>query len=333
MGASTSDLARVRRDAGLDARFAFAQVQRATASRDISQERVEQRSEELLDAQRRFEVGAVTNVDVRTAEIDVEIAKNDLRQGEAAIGSALAELRRTLGFEPEDPLITVTAPLTRPVDRDDLLAAAALNIAVGPEIDTQKSVAQLQEGNAADARATLWPQLYGIGHAGYLESQLPNGEDVDWSVGVSLRWNLYGGGLQYAQARAAEGRRAEAMANVTAIIQQRQTILASTQEQLRALNDQIDRQERIVTLSDQNYEDARLQYNEGTITQTTLGTISLQVAEAKFQLADLIFNEIAQTIELRRQQRLPLITTTYKAGCTCPGRSTGGAACWFWFWL
>ena len=283
----TTDLARVRRDAGMDGRFA--QVQLAIENRVIAADRVRQRSEELEDAENRNQAGTVSKVDVRTTAIEVENARNGLRDAEAQIAQAMAELRRALGFDNTGPLLTVEDPLQRPADIERLLNAATANLAAGPEIDQQMAIALLETGNADDATATLYPQLFGVGRAGYLEAGPTDDDDFDWSVGLSLRWSLYSGGVQYAQARAAESRVAQAQANRLQIIQQRAAAMEQIREQLRSLADRIERQQRIVTLTDENYADARLQYQEGIITQTTLGDISLQVSEAKFGLASLIF--------------------------------------------
>jgi outer membrane protein TolC len=197
---------------------AFGRVIAADAARRAAEAGVEAAKEDLARAERRRDVGMMTDADV----LGLAVHLADLQQraiqagGDAAV--ARAELNRLMGAPIDrdvrcaEPAIAATSAGAEP-HLDALFAEAD---AARPEIRRAAAAEQLADTGRRQARAALIPQIAAQAGVDYSGTSF-NDRASSWLVGGEVRWNVSLGGAERAQrAAAAEaGTRAHAEAEDT----------------------------------------------------------------------------------------------------------------------
>jgi outer membrane protein len=258
----------------------------------VLNDRVAQRKDELQDATDLFEAGMVTNLDVREARLNLNIATDDLRSGESKFHIALVDFNLVIGRHLEKKLLQPGGNLTRPEELVEMLSQLESRFQSGTQLDLKMARHQLETSkmNLKMANGERWPLLLLVAEGEYSGEESSEMEE-SWAAGVQLRWNLYDGGTVSSKKAAA---RAD-MRNNQAVLHRTEKALHGTINKLKTevdrLNKRIQLQEQTVALSGENYEDARGLYGHGTMTLTRLGDFNLLFAEARFNLLRLYFFE------------------------------------------
>ena len=292
-----SDERLAERDAAWRARNAVAAVQLAAARLEVARGRVGQRQSELEDAEDRFAVGAVPELDVREARI--ELITNRTAQGaaEAALERARHELATAVAVSGRP--LAVAGDLERPSDLGLLLDAAEQNISAGPELEVLEAQADLSAAEHAIQRGRALPEFSAFGA---WRSQGPEVDDQQdqWRVGLSVSWSLYDGGTTWALAEAARRDRLRLAHLGDAEVRERLRILADVRTDLDSLATRITEATEAVELAAENYADARERYREGVIDRVRLGDANLQITLARLRLIDLVYEEVLAAYQLMR---------------------------------
>lgn len=278
------------RDVKIAVKSAFDTVLLQRAFLTILKDRVAQRTDELGDATDLWNAGVVTSLDVRQARLNLNFSDTELQAGEADYMASLIDFnvaigRKGIGFlwSPEGDLATapksqaLTTRLEEALDRETLL-----------DLNFREALAEAGRMSYRIARGEGLPRV------SLVASARTGGEEIDdrdesWSVGLRMDWSLLDGGRVNAGAAAAlsDARIAE-----NELSQTRKDISGRIEKigiNLASLEKRIALQRESVTLSRENYDDARGQYRAGTITQVRLGEFNLSYAEARFTLQRLLF--------------------------------------------
>ena len=272
--------------------LAFLTVLYQQARLAVLQDRVAQRKAELQDATDLFEAGMVTNLDVREARLNLHVAMDDLRSGESESHTALVDFNLIIGHAMETDLLFPEGGLNRPHALDEKLSQLETLLQEGRQMDLKMARHQLESSrmNLKMANGERWPTLLLVAGGEYSGEESSEMEE-SWSAGVRLQWNLYDGGTVSSRKAAA---RAE-LRNYQAVMNRTTRELSGTIQKLKTEVDRLDKriqlQEKTVTLSHENYEDARGLYGQGTMTLTRMGDFNLLFAEARFNLLRLYFLE------------------------------------------
>jgi outer membrane protein len=267
---------------------------------DILMDRVLQREDELEDALALREVGMVTSLDVRQAQLLRNTALDELRAQEAEYEAALIEFNLALGRSGGGELLLPDGDLERPGGLQALLEAAKAALAEEQLLELRAARNDIQSSRHEKKLATgeFLPELVLVGTAESVkEGVFQEGES--WTAGVQLRWSLFDGGLKRARRAAANANLK--LAGETLSLEEKRLAGAVRLLEVRArtLDERISIQEEALELSEFNYQDARAHYRAGTITQTRLGEFSLAYAEARFGLKNLYFLERQLMAELK----------------------------------
>jgi outer membrane protein TolC len=298
--------ARVR-DVKKDVRLAFYRVLYRKSLLDILMNRVLQREEELEDARALRDVGMVTSLDVRQAQLLRNTSLDDLRAQEAEFEAALIEFNLALGRSGGEELLLPDGDLTRAAELGALLEAAkgALEDENLLELRTARNELSSKEHEKKITTGEFLPEFALVGTAetgeflpefalvGTAES-VKEGifqEGESWTAGVRLRWNILDGGLKRAKRAAAAANLSIAGENFSIANKRLAGVVRNMEVRAKTLDERIALQEEALALSEENYSDARGHYRAGTITQTRLGEFSLSLAEARFNLKRLYFLE------------------------------------------
>ncbi len=271
-------------------RMAFDAVLFHRASVAILKDRQGQRRAELADANDLWEVGVVTSLDVRQAKLNLNFASDALTSGEADLEDALIQFNLAIGRPVEAARWSPEGELTDVADPDAVIGRLRAARGDGGLLDIRAGKARAASAGAARemTKGERWPELRAVTS---LETSGEEWDDADesWAVGVQGQWNVWDGGLTRHRRLESEAdlRRAEAELRRT------QKALAAEIDgiivDIRSIAGRIGLQKEAVTLSRENYEDARGQYRAGTITLTRLGDFNLNYAEARFNLLRLYF--------------------------------------------
>jgi outer membrane protein TolC len=195
------DVERLRRDQ--DEKRLLFQVARAFYAAVASQEaieaatRAEARARARLElAGKRAEVGEQPALAHQIERLSVEQAELEVRRARHAAAQARAALAFVLGDVEAPAVVVRPARPTPPVEADDVLAAEAAR--VREDVRLSAAAVAIAENTLDDAWWKFAPTL-GL-FAGYRYSNVAglSGQNGEWSFGANLVWQLYDGGVRYA---------------------------------------------------------------------------------------------------------------------------------------
>ena len=192
--------------------------ERLEASRQIV--KTAQTTQDAAEAQRGN--GRATLPDVLNARSATAQSLYDLEASIGAVDTARVVLREAIGVEPSDeiqvadpaglPLPTEVAQSTVDLvntakqQRPDLRAISERLEAANVELKGAKSEYLPAIGfGASVGQQALWPSINASG-----PNPLGHSNEPVWNLGISLRWNIFDGGLRRHEVEAADSRRREA---------------------------------------------------------------------------------------------------------------------------
>ncbi|AKQ64162.1 Heavy metal RND efflux outer membrane protein, CzcC family [Myxococcus hansupus] len=167
------------------------------------------------DAQNRLEVGDVERLALLRATLDRKEAEQEVvrsRNAYANAKSALAALlARPVDF---DVALPKESAVAIPVEVRDVSAAETTALERRPDAASARLDIDLARGGRKQILFEYLPDLYAT--ANYTATNVAGltGQATMWTAGLSLSWTLLDGGLREANLREANGRIAEARANL-----------------------------------------------------------------------------------------------------------------------
>lgn len=279
-----------KRQLAMQVRMAYYQALYQQAAVDILQDRLKQRNAELEDAEDLKNVGVVTSLDVRQAQLSLNLAKDELNAAQAKYQDVLIHFNVTMGrsgnetlFVPEGTLSGVDNLSSILNKVDDALKNNLLMDIQMASLETETSQIHYQF-----EKAKHYPEFALVAQA------KKNGDDFDncfnyYQIGAQISYPLFDGFLIRSQIH-------EKKANLNKSKAQQKKIKKSLEGTIRSLHVNHDSleirirlQKQAIDLSKDNYDDARGQYRAGTITITQLGEFNLSYAEARFNLLRIYF--------------------------------------------
>jgi outer membrane protein TolC len=277
---------------------AFDSVLYQKAGVEILKDRFLQRQRELEDAQRLWEVGMVTFLDVRQARLNLNFAYDSLKEMETAHMDALIDFNLALGRSMDEQLLNPESTLDK-LDSLDGMIQSLYDFVDGDafvDIELRKTEMETARLNHEVARGGYYPEFLLFSTAA-TRGESRSDMDESWSVGLHMRWHFSDGGLTRSRTAEAASRLISAREN----LKKTRKNLYGRVEQIalnhETLKQRKKNQQEAVKLAEENYEDAREQYLAGTITLTTLGEFNLRFAEARFNLIGIYFLERQLLIE------------------------------------
>lgn len=265
---------------------------------EILKDRFLQRQRELEDAQRLWEVGMVTLLDVRQARLNLNFAHDGLKEMEASHRDALIDFNLALGRSMDEKLLNPEGTLDEIDGIDSMIQSLYDFIDADAFVDIELGKTEMETArlNHEVARSGYHPELLLFSTAA-TRGESRSDMDESWSVGLQVRWDFFDGGLTRSRTAEAASKLISAREN----LKKTRKNLYGRVEQI-ALNHETLKQRKTiqqetVKLAEENYEDARQQYLAGTMTLTTLGEFNLRFAEARFNLIGIYFLERQLMVE------------------------------------
>jgi len=292
----------LKRDLVTEVSISFLEVLYQRARLDILKDRVGQRRDELSDATDLFEAGMVTNLDVREASLNLNIARDDLRSGENSFHTFLVDFNLALGEGAYhgETLLTPRGTLVRPGELTDDLARLEFLFSKERQLDLIRAETGINiAAKELDiVRGERFPEIAFVSGAEYGGESVSDME-MSWQVGAKVTWNILDGGAKDAATASSLAQKKSRQATLLQTRKRLSGAINRLKAERESLGRRIALQEKSVQLSNGNYEDARGLYGTGTMTLTRLGDFNLLYAEVRFNLIRLYYLENLIGIEVK----------------------------------
>src|ERR1035437_7493946 len=192
-GVAKEETARVRQDIVLEVHQAYFGLVAALETARVVQEALRRAEDHLRLAKLQKEAGAVPQVDVVRAQVEVANAGLTLARAESLVRIGRGGLNTAMGLPVEKRLDIDTRirELTRP---DDVSLTEAMNKAIElrPEIRAAEQRIAASRSGVSAAKSAFGPKVRGEARFGWQDTTFfPN--DKDWLVGLSLDLPLFDG--------------------------------------------------------------------------------------------------------------------------------------------
>ena len=271
-------------------KLAFDAVLFREAAIDILSDRLNQRKNELEDAEDIYAVGLVTSLDVRQAKLSIQFAKTALDEGRMEYDKAVIDFNRVIGKPEAEESMAPKGDLTTAWDHAPVIKRMnnALKNETFFDINALKNQMEAARLTYEIKRGAAKPE---VNFVSALENSGEEPDDIrqSWSIGVKLTWNILDGGLVDAQKRGAMADYRKTTSQLSRLKKDLKSAVDTLIANIDSINRRIELQKESVDLAKANYEDARGQYRAGTITLTQLGDFNLAYSEARFNLLMLFY--------------------------------------------
>jgi outer membrane protein len=308
--ASAENLKQVVQDVIFRVKSSFYSVLEKQRLIIVAEQAVKNYEQQLYRAQRFYEAGVRTRIDVTNADVNLSNRKLELLQANADYKVAKTVLENVIGTTPNNgdyELITDEPALDKlasskpemPGSLDDLLTTAKGN---RPGLQRFTYLVKAAESAIKRAEGDYWPSIDAVGDYNKYESDLSTLTD-QWQIGVGLRWEFFSG-------FETEGKVAEANAQL------REVSSALREFDLSVVQDVTDSYLR----ADENREGV-------DIADQSLGLASenLRLADGRYKagIGDLLEFNDAQLLYTENQSSLVVTYYTYLTALARIERATG----------
>ncbi|MBM4372593.1 MAG: TolC family protein [Deltaproteobacteria bacterium] len=206
------------------------------------------------------------------AEDGLEVARLGLRHARRAL--ALLMGNEDSGFRAVAGEITAPGALTAP---DDAALARRLDVRIG------EGLVEMAEREVLDIWMQMVPTLTALWVGSATSTTGFSGEHLSWRAMVSLEWNLFSGGIHFAQADAARARVREARHNRDAALLQARVEVEDARAGVLDARRGLRTGERMEALAGDNRALVAKQYELGVADQTLLLDADRELLTARIQ--------------------------------------------------
>jgi outer membrane protein TolC len=310
----------LRRALAFDVSESYFAVLSAERLRDAATRRIEVAEATVGDAQTKLEAGLASRNELTRVELELATAQLARTEAENSVRTNRLLLEFLIGApadrplaEPEPSLLAAAAPESIEAEAERLrpdLQAAALRA---------EALRLLAQEPLLRIVPTL--DLQGI-YRGTNEAGL-SGNDTDWNVAATLTWEVFDGGVRYAQAAA---RRAEYREASLAADQLRRLIgqeIRTARADLDTAHAALEQAQVRARVAEQNAEEVRVRFGEGLATGLEQADAVVSAFEAEAELARQRFAlRLAELSLLRSAGRWPALSPPPPAAIPPPSDSS-----------
>ena len=198
--ASAENLAQVYHDLVLEVKSSFYSVLEGKRLIGVAEQAVYNYEQQLYRAQRFYESGVRTKIDVTNAEVNLSNQRLNLLRANSNYKTSLVSLETVLGTTPNngdyepvsnEPPLEELAPQkpNMPDSLDTLLMTAEGN---RPGLKQFQFLIQAAEASITQAKGDYWPTIDAIGDYNTFETDLPSFSD-QWQITARLNWEFFSG--------------------------------------------------------------------------------------------------------------------------------------------
>ncbi|EQB34483.1 hypothetical protein M947_10780 [Sulfurimonas hongkongensis] len=256
-----------------DVKSAYYNVLQAIALIDVNRENVKLNEAQLYRAQKYFESGIKTKIDVSDAKVELIKSKLDLKKSLYDLELAYASLDEVVGFMGNSTNYEVYSKALNFENILDLLAGYALNLqdsidfAYKNRFEIKKNLSDIKSAEAQNivAESGFFPVLY-LG-ANYTKQKADKFEDTmpkdQYKIALNLDYNIYEGGASTAfkEEKRIELNMANSKLNNSKLFIKKQTTQAYIN--LNKTRDSVTLSQSLLEVSSEKFEQAQKRYEYG----------------------------------------------------------------------
>ncbi|WP_290924332.1 TolC family outer membrane protein [Halodesulfovibrio sp.] len=259
---------------GLDAVIAHLTVLRNKALVELAEDNAQQYYDILESIQELVDAGGSSVADLTLTQGRLARALATLATQRSELEIAMAQYKRLTGMEPEE-LLDVEVSDAAPVDIETAFMRMQSE---NPRLDTRKHEIDVAQGLIDERESYYYPRISGEGSYRYTEDmQGVDDYTTDFRFAVVGSWNLYNGGSDLADTRAAMARKVTAHEDYRDTIDDLYRQVASTWSEQQAAYEQVEQYNKAVGF---NVETRDVYAQQFTVGQRTL----LDVLDAENEL-------------------------------------------------
>ncbi len=239
----------------------------------LSQETLETRQQSMTLVQRRFEAGAISQLEVSEAQTLIEAARADVATYVAQVEQDKNALRLVVGADVPADLLPAGGLVTAQILPD--LAPGIPSDVLTRRPDVLAAEHQLAGANAdiGAARAAFFPRISLTGSAGVASGSLSSLFDSGngaWSFAPSISLPIFNGGANVANLDSAKASRDIAVATYEKTVQTAFREVADGLAVQSTIQDRVGSQERLVAAANDTVRLSRARYGAGIDSSLTL---------------------------------------------------------------
>ncbi len=200
LSASSENLAQVYHDIVFQVKSAFYTVLESKRLIVVAEQAVSNYEQQLYRAQKFYEAGVRTRIDVTNAQVNLSNQKLNLLRANSDYKTARVALEKVIGRIPKDgdyepvssePALEQLASKKpqMPGPLEDLLITADEN---RPGLKQFQFLVQAAESSVTQAKGDYWPTIDAVGDYSRYETDLPALSD-QWQLTARLNWEFFSG--------------------------------------------------------------------------------------------------------------------------------------------
>ena len=264
---------------------AYYEVARLDESVRILEQTFQNSKKRLQRAEKRFEFGSVTGLDVLNAKVDLNSDSISLLGQRQALLNAKRSLNTLLARDLETAF--EVSPMVAFLSSDALQNYKESYQANNTRLLLNRSNQEISELGLKAQKSTLIPRLSANGAYGYSEGQFPatgflaSNNTVGLSAGINLNWNLFQSGSQQVGIRNARLALEATQLQEKQIEQEVLRDLRNAEGNYRNALEVYRLQQENVTTASENYRRAQSQFELGQITSIELRQAQINLLNAE----------------------------------------------------
>jgi outer membrane protein TolC len=271
----------IRRALAYEVAQTFFGVLSAERLRDAASRRIEVAQATVSDARIRLEAGLASSNDLTRSELELATARLSLTQAESLVRTTRLSLGYLIGAPAERPLVE---PGAEPTDGD---AEALERVAIESRADLRELTLRAEALHllALEPKLRFVPTLTLRGtYRGTNEAGL-SGRETDWNLAALFSWEVFDGGVRYAEAAAREAEYREALLTADALKRQIGLEVRTARTDLETARAALEQAEVRARVAEQNAREVRVRYSEGLATALEQADSTASAFEASAELA------------------------------------------------
>jgi len=270
----------------------YLELLRAKRTVTIQEEAIIQLREHLKNAEALYSIGKVSNLDVIKAQVQIEVALDELAKAKNQLEVRKNNLNVVCGNTLGDSFGVVDniAGLwdqysTKSYNFDELRNVLAAH---HPDLENIKTQKELRGKEAELLNKEYYPNFYAFGITNVEDSQIPMG-NFNWNVGVTVSYSLpFFKGSNFQEKVEQSKIRIDALQeNENAVMQQLETNVKNTLVKLEDIKSRLSGTQKIIKLAEESLTTSNMKYNIGKG-----NSLDVLDAETVLTTAKLNYNQI-----------------------------------------
>lgn len=262
---------------------AWLTVQADQTLHSLARQTLDSRTRSLDVTQRRYDAGALSGLDMATAQAAVDTARGDLASAQTSLAQSRNALRLLVGTDVPEALLTesTTEQLSGAVALAPVPAGLSSSVLLNrPDVKSAEQTVQAALAKVGAARAALLPTITLTASAGTASQQLSNlfsAGSGTWSFAPSITLPLLDGGTSRANVDVAEVNKAIEVTTYEQTVQTAFKEVADALAERASIDTRVQAQNSLVKAYERTLSLTEAQYRAGAVT-------SLSVLEAQRSL-------------------------------------------------